>query len=524
MTDLISSALSRSSWQKWILMLVLLGAAALWMSPVSASAADDWKDKGDSFLDAGHYNEAIAAYNKAIELDPNYVAAWGNKGNALYTLVRYDEALAAYNKTIELDPNNTKAWFAKGVALYTLGRYDEALAAYNKVIGLDPNFSSAWGNKGVALGDLGRYDEAFAAYNKSIELDPKNSTVAWSGKGNALNNLGKYQESLDACNKALSIDPNYTNAWNDKGNALGNLGKYQESLVAYNKALSIDPNFTYAWNGKGNALDNLGNYQESLVAYNKALSIDPNYTYAWNNKGVALENLGRNQDALDAYNKSILIDPNFTIAQSNQERLRNKDANLLVIIVLVVLLGAGAIYGLYRIKKKLANTISSQGQIPTSTYAPPDPHFNNAATSISPSSGKGLKDHNIFISYATEDKSVADKICTLLEGNDLPCWIAPRDIAAGEKYALEIIRAIDKTKIFVVVFSRYADQSAHVRTEIERAFNHEKIIILFRIEDIEPSDEIQYFIGKHQWLDAFSGSHEDTIDKLILKVKSFTGK
>ena len=121
---------------------------------------------------------------------------------------------------------------------------------------------------------------------------------------------------------------------------------------------------------------------------------------------------------------------------------------------------------------------------------------------------------------ASEDKDVADKVCARLEADNIQCWIAPRNIAAGERYALEIIRAIDKTKIFVILFSRYADQSAHVKTEIERAFNHEKIIILFRIEEIEPSDEIQYYIGRHQWIDAFSGSPEDHFEQIVSAIKS----
>ena len=126
---------------------------------------------------------------------------------------------------------------------------------------------------------------------------------------------------------------------------------------------------------------------------------------------------------------------------------------------------------------------------------------------------------DIFISYVNEDKSAADTICTNLENYGLQCWIAPRNIAPGEKYAPAIIHAIDNSKIVVVVFSHNADQSAHVRTEIERAFNHAKMIIPFRIENIEPSDEMQYFIGSRQWLDAFSGSLDEHTNRLADIIK-----
>jgi uncharacterized RDD family membrane protein YckC len=127
--------------------------------------------------------------------------------------------------------------------------------------------------------------------------------------------------------------------------------------------------------------------------------------------------------------------------------------------------------------------------------------------------------HDVFISYAYEDKIVADAICAKLESNQIRCWIAPRDIAPGDKYASALINAIDHSPVIVVVFSSQADKSPHVRTEIERAFNDEKIIIPFRIENIEPCDEMQYFIGSRHWLDALTPPLEEHINNLLKVLK-----
>ena len=64
------------------------------------------------------YEEAIAAYEQAIRLDPNYASAYNNKGTALNDLKRYEEAIAAYEQAIRLDPNYTFAYNNKGM-LYT---------------------------------------------------------------------------------------------------------------------------------------------------------------------------------------------------------------------------------------------------------------------------------------------------------------------------------------------------------------------------------------------------------------------
>ena len=131
-------------------------------------------------------------------------------------------------------------------------------------------------------------------------------------------------------------------------------------------------------------------------------------------------------------------------------------------------------------------------------------------------SENSFRSHDVFISYANEDKATADAICTKLEKNQIQCWIAPRDVAPGDKYVSSLVRAIDTSEFFIAIFSRYADKSPHVRTEVERAFNLEKTIILFRVENVEPSVEIQYFIGTRQWLDAFTPPLEQHINRLIV--------
>jgi len=132
--------------------------------------ASDWHNKGIALRKLGKYDEAIKAYDRAIDLDPKYASAWNNKGIALDELGKYDEAIKAYDKAIDLDPKYTSAWYNKGIALDELGKYDEAIKAYDRAIDLDPKDALAWHNKGVALKRLGRTKEADAAYVKAKKL------------------------------------------------------------------------------------------------------------------------------------------------------------------------------------------------------------------------------------------------------------------------------------------------------------------------------------------------------------------
>lgn len=122
--------------------------------------------------------------------------------------------------------------------------------------------------------------------------------------------------------------------------------------------------------------------------------------------------------------------------------------------------------------------------------------------------------HDVFISYASRDKPVADAICNYLESRQIRCWIAPRDILPGMQYQESIIDAIDSSFIFVLVFSADSNESPHVLTEVNEAMSNKDIIIPFRVEDVQPSKSMKYLIGVPHWLDAIDPPMSDHIRKL----------
>jgi tetratricopeptide (TPR) repeat protein len=215
-------------------------------------------------------------------------------------MVASEEALAASEQALRLDPNDTSAWNNKGNALRVLQRYKEALAAYEQALRLDPNYALAWNYKGVTLFDLPRYQESMAAYEQALRLDP-NDVLAWNYKGTTLTSLKRYEEALAALEQALRLDPNYALAWNNKGVTLFDLQRYEEALAAYEQAIRLDPNYALAWNNKGTTLLSLKRYEEALAAYEQAIRLDPNYALAWNNKGITLDRLGKSNEARQAH-------------------------------------------------------------------------------------------------------------------------------------------------------------------------------------------------------------------------------
>ncbi|WP_236505989.1 tetratricopeptide repeat protein, partial [Tychonema sp. BBK16] len=103
------------------------------------------------YRSADQYAKAIASYDKALEIKPDYHEAWYNRGIALDDLGRLEEAIASYDKALEIKPDLHEAWNNRGNALVNLGRLEEAIASYDKALEFKPDDHEAWYNRGIAL-------------------------------------------------------------------------------------------------------------------------------------------------------------------------------------------------------------------------------------------------------------------------------------------------------------------------------------------------------------------------------------
>lgn len=129
----------------------------------------------------------------------------------------------------------------------------------------------------------------------------------------------------------------------------------------------------------------------------------------------------------------------------------------------------------------------------------------------------------VFVSYSQPDRECAYELVSQLEASGVRCWIAPRDIAPGADWAAEIIRAIGSARIMVLVFSACSNGSPQVRREVERAVHKHVSIVPFRIEDVLPSESLEYFLSAQHWLDAFPPPREPHYRRLGEYLRSGVG-
>ena len=278
--------------------------------------AEDWHQQGQELMENGSYEEALRAYDSAIELDPEDAGIWMGKGDTQSRMGDYNESQKTYenaldliNESLEANPLDARGWFVKGELLDRLYRYDEALESYNRSLEIDPTDKEAWFEKGNTL-------DTAAAFQTQ---DPER--------------IRAYEDAIIAYDEALKLDPDYGNAWMRKGYSLHslaafnkNLSMYDESLKAFDRAIELIPdndtrNLAFAWEGRAIALTGIGNiledagrqdearasWEEALEAYERAIELDPSYTglEARLYKAGILAELGRYNESIDSFDELI---------------------------------------------------------------------------------------------------------------------------------------------------------------------------------------------------------------------------
>jgi hypothetical protein len=130
---------------------------------------------------------------------------------------------------------------------------------------------------------------------------------------------------------------------------------------------------------------------------------------------------------------------------------------------------------------------------------------------------------DVFLSYSSKDKPAADAACHTLEAAGVRCWMAPRDILPGAEWGASIVKAIAGAKAMVLIFSGNANESRQVTREVERAVNKGIPVIPVRIQDIMPTDALEYFLSTPHWLDAFTPPVESHFQLLVHSVRVLIG-
>lgn len=120
----------------------------------------------------------------------------------------------------------------------------------------------------------------------------------------------------------------------------------------------------------------------------------------------------------------------------------------------------------------------------------------------------------MFISHASENSAVADRVVEYLEQRGVPCWISSRDIPPNSIYAEAITEAMRDAESCIVIVSEAANTSAAVKRELELASRYGKPFIPVRIDATEPGPGLDYYLNNTQWVD-YGRDRDRALDRVV---------
>jgi serine/threonine protein kinase len=275
----------------------------------------DLVNRGASLWTLGRFDEALACYDAAIELEPANAAVWVNRGNLLSSMNRRGDALAAYDRAAQLDPQCQPAWFAKGLELRHSGDHVGAIQCFEKVLELNPEHSAAWRRKGQSLVSRKEFQEAKLCYLKVLQTNP-NDDLACAYFAELLHLVGSTSEALVWYDRAINANSKCCIAWTGKAEVLIDVSRFDDAIRCLDATLTLDPEDVASLNMKAVALCRSGRQRDAIPIFDillrtEAIELD----IVWTNKGNALGELGNWHEALACYECAITANPSYAPAQ-----------------------------------------------------------------------------------------------------------------------------------------------------------------------------------------------------------------
>ena len=222
---------------------------ASWSEEVTPLSSNEQSVSAETLLTWGHtkhdlglYHEAIAAYDQAILLKPDFADAYTWRGVAKAQLGEYAAAIADYNMVIRLDSTDAYVYYFRGIAKTGLNQHDAAIVDYDAAIRLKPDYASAYYNRGVAKTQLGEYATAIIDFDTVIHLEPDHVST-YVERGIVQAQLGQHDAAITDYDMAILLDPANASVYYFRGIAKGILGQYFDATADYDMAILLKTGF-----------------------------------------------------------------------------------------------------------------------------------------------------------------------------------------------------------------------------------------------------------------------------------------
>ena len=233
--------------------------------------------RGDAYAYQGDHDHAIADFDQAVALEPDFAAAYNNRGCVYADKGDLDHAIADYDQAIALEPDYDRAYNNRGGAYANKGDLDHAIVDFDRAIALKPDFAAvAYYNHGLAYAKKGDLDHAIADYDQAIALKPDFAELYY-GRGNAYAGKGDLAHAIADYDQAIALEPDHAEAYHGRGAAYADKGDLDHAIADFDQAIALKPDFAMAYKDRGVAYADKGDLDHAIADYGLAIALEPDH-------------------------------------------------------------------------------------------------------------------------------------------------------------------------------------------------------------------------------------------------------
>ncbi len=292
------------------------------------------------------YSNAIAKFDKAIQLNPNFADFYYRRGLAKFNLGNHEGAIVDFEKGFKVntqDRGSVEAYFTLGLIKYDRGDYEGAIADFDKVIRQVPKFVDAYRTRAVAKYNLGDYEGAIADLDNAIKVDPEDANLydsrasvkfgfaqSESKQRKTVKARYLYEAAIEDLTQVINVDPEshsfYGNRAMVKYNFAefeaqqGNIKKarklYEAAINDCTKSIQQDPNNEKTYQTRSFAKIALEDFKGAIKDFDRLLQIGSKSwkDYYYYQRGFAKKTLGYYRSAIADFDNAIRLNPEEAIA------------------------------------------------------------------------------------------------------------------------------------------------------------------------------------------------------------------
>ncbi|WP_034302620.1 tetratricopeptide repeat-containing sulfotransferase family protein [Herbaspirillum sp. RV1423] len=279
----------------------------------------------------GLLTEAEQVARRAVEQEPQLIAAWNNLGIILQESGKFEASLECLQRVVSLQPDNPEAFNNLANTYKRLDQLDQAQECYRRALALRPDYAEVHSNLAFLLNDLGRFDEAVASAEQAIDINPQLVDAYFNLAQIEMSRM-RYADAQRWIDALLAFAPQHAGGLTARAQLLVNGEHYHDALACVRQALTIAPDSANAHNVLGKVLQALGLHDEAALAFDRAATLPGTVAeQALAARAVLLMETGNKEEAIAAFDRTLERFPGSVrvmAARSDSKTYRTDDPDI----------------------------------------------------------------------------------------------------------------------------------------------------------------------------------------------------